>query len=112
MSAEELDLAYATTIHKSQGSEYDVVIIPIIRQNTFMLEKNLIYTAVTRAKKKCILIMHVGAFVNGIHKDHGIQRKTFMANDLRIYKNKGELNDYAHFSEKQISQIINGEFEQ
>lgn len=53
---DELSLAYATTIHKSQGSEYPIVIIPVHFTNYVMLQRNLIYTAVTRAKKICIII--------------------------------------------------------
>ena len=53
---DELSLAYATTIHKSQGSEYPIVVIPVHFTNYVMLQRNLIYTAVTRAKKVCIVI--------------------------------------------------------
>ena len=53
---EIIDLAYATTIHKSQGSEYSTVIIPIMMSHYIMLKRNLIYTAITRAKKKVIII--------------------------------------------------------
>jgi exodeoxyribonuclease V alpha subunit len=52
----ELDLAYATTIHKSQGSEYDIVIVMLMEADTVMLRRNLLYTAVTRAKKVCIIV--------------------------------------------------------
>ena len=52
----ELDLAYATTIHKSQGSEYDIVIVTLMEADTVMLRRNLLYTAVTRAKKVCIIV--------------------------------------------------------
>ena len=48
----ELDLAYATTIHSSQGSEYPGVIMPIVGAHSHMLSRNLIYTAVTRAKNR------------------------------------------------------------
>ena len=51
-----LQLCYATTIHKSQGSEYDVVVIPITDSHYTMLHRNLLYTGVTRAKKMCVLI--------------------------------------------------------
>lgn len=53
---EELDLAYAMTIHKSQGSEYNTVIMPMMFSHEFMLTKNSVYTAWTRAKKKVICI--------------------------------------------------------
>ena len=53
---EDLYLAYATTIHKAQGSEYDVVIIPLTTQHYIFLQRNIIYTAITRARKKVIII--------------------------------------------------------
>ena len=52
----ELDLAYAITIHKSQGSEFEVVIIPILTQHFKMLFRNLIYTGITRAKKLAVFV--------------------------------------------------------
>jgi helicase, putative, RecD/TraA family len=54
-TSEDLTLAYACTVHKSQGSEYPVVIMPIVTQHYFMLERNLLYTGVTRAKEYLIL---------------------------------------------------------
>ena len=53
---DELTLAYATTIHKSQGSEYPIVVMPVLMTHYVMLQRNLIYTGITRAKKICILI--------------------------------------------------------
>jgi len=53
---EELELAYAITVHKSQGSEYPVVIIPMYYCAPMLLTRNLLYTAVTRAKKMVILV--------------------------------------------------------
>ena len=53
---DELCLSYATTIHKSQGSEYNTVVIPILNTSYIMLQRNLVYTAITRAKERCIII--------------------------------------------------------
>ena len=53
---EELELAYAITIHKSQGSEYPAVIIPLLSGPKMLFNRNLLYTAVTRAKK-CVTIV-------------------------------------------------------
>lgn len=52
----QLGLAYATSIHKSQGSEYPAVVIPFLTSHFVMLSRNLLYTAVTRAKKLCVLV--------------------------------------------------------
>ena len=53
---DELTLAYATTIHKSQSSEYPIVVMPVLMTHYVMLQRNLIYTGITRAKKICVLI--------------------------------------------------------
>lgn len=53
---DEVTLAYATTIHKSQGSEYPVVVIPLLMTHYVMLQRNLVYTGITRAKKICIIV--------------------------------------------------------
>lgn len=70
----EIELAYALTIHKSQGSEFDTVIIPIHNSLEYMLNKNLLYTAFTRAKKKLILIGDKSTLEETRHKE--IQRKS------------------------------------
>ena len=53
---DELVLAYATTIHKSQGSEYPAVVIPLAIQHYTMLQRNLVYTGVTRGKRLVVLV--------------------------------------------------------
>ena len=54
--AEQLTLAYAVTIHKSQGSEFPAVVIPLLNQHFIMLRRNLLYTGITRAKKLMVLV--------------------------------------------------------
>jgi len=63
---DHLTLAYAVSIHKSQGSEFKCVIIPLVRSYTIMLKKKLLYTAVTRAKEKLILLGDFEAYKRGI----------------------------------------------
>jgi exodeoxyribonuclease V alpha subunit len=53
---DELTLAYAMTVHKSQGSEYPVVVVPLLTQHYVMLQRNLLYTAITRAKKMAVIV--------------------------------------------------------
>ncbi len=76
---DELKLAYAATVHKSQGAEYDCVILVVDRAHSYMLSKNLIYTAITRAKKKLIIIGSKMAFANGIRnvKEEGRNTSLF-----------------------------------
>jgi len=73
-----IDLAYATTVHKSQGSEYPVVIIPILKGDFIMLQRNLIYTAITRAKSKVILVGQKEPLYWGIHKAEMARRNTVL----------------------------------
>jgi len=73
---DKLELAFATTIHKSQGSEYNTVIIPILKEQYIMLRRNLIYTAVTRAKKKIIFVGERNALFMAIGKNDIGKRNT------------------------------------
>jgi len=54
--SDQLVLAYAISVHKSQGSEFPAVIIPLVTQHYLMLQRNLLYTAITRAKAVCVLV--------------------------------------------------------
>lgn len=75
---DELVLAYTITIHKSQGSEYDAVIIFMFMQHYTLLQRNLLYTAITRAKKLCILIGQPKAIAMAIRNNKSIERVTFL----------------------------------
>ena len=68
--------AYATSIHKSQGSEFDIVIIPIVKNFQKMLYRKLIYTAVTRCKKKLYLIGDIEALKIAIKNNNNDLRRT------------------------------------
>ena len=78
----ELQLAYAMSVHKSQGSEYDVVILPMIPGHHIMLQRNLLYTAVTRAKKRVILLGTKAALNTAISNDRTKKRYTLLAERL------------------------------
>jgi len=80
--------AYAITIHKSQGSEFELVIMPISSSYRRMLYKKLIYTGITRAKKRLILIGEPQAFVNGVRNNNERVRKTNLLDKLLNSLNK------------------------
>lgn len=80
---DELTLAYATTIHKSQGSEYPIVVIPILMTHFVMLQRNLIYTGITRAKKICVLIGQPKALAYAIRNLTVSSRNTKLKDRLR-----------------------------
>ncbi len=87
-----LSLAYATTIHKSQGSEYDWVIIPILRSFRGMLSRQLLYTAVTRAKKGVIFVGEYAAFLSAVRDDFTVVRETSLKDFILIeYQNYQEV---------------------
>src|SRR5215216_7645799 len=83
----ELDMlvpAYATTVHKSQGSEYPAVIIPIMTQHYPMLQRNLLYTGVTRGKRLVILIGQKKAIAVAVRNISGRRRWSKLAEWLRV----------------------------
>ena len=79
---EELELAYAITIHKSQGSEYPAVILPILSGPRMLLNRNLLYTAVTRARKCVTIVGSEETFADMIRNEK--QQKRYSALDERI----------------------------
>lgn len=80
---DEINLAYAITIHKSQGSEYPIVVIPIVTQHYTLLARNLLYTGVTRGKKLVVLIGQKKAIAMAIHNNKSVKRLTNLAARLQ-----------------------------
>lgn len=81
----ELELSYAMTIHKSMGSEYDTVIIPMLPAHKILLTRNLIYTAITRAKRRVLLVGQKKALFMAIHKTNKGKRNTLLAERMGLY---------------------------
>jgi len=80
----ELDLAYAITIHKSQGSEFETIIIPVVTQHFGMLFRNLVYTGVTRAKKLAVFVGTRKALSLAVNKQNTAIRQTALAYLLKL----------------------------
>lgn len=80
---DELALAYAVTIHKAQGSEYPIVVMPFTMSHFVMLQRNLLYTGVTRAKKILVLIGEKKAVYYAIKNEKTTERNTKLAERLR-----------------------------
>jgi len=81
---DEITLAYAVSVHKSQGSEYPVVIVPVVTQHYILLQRNLIYTAITRAKRLAILIGTKKALAIGIKNNKVEKRYTYLRQRLEM----------------------------
>ena len=79
---DELVLAYAVSVHKSQGSEYPVVIFPILTQHYILLQRNLIYTAVTRGRKLVVMVGSPRALAIGVNNSQTQQRFTRLRHRL------------------------------
>lgn len=75
----KLRLAYAITVHKCQGSEFDTIIMPMVRAHGRMLQRNLFYTAVTRARKRVWVLGDRSAVSKAITNDQVVQRGTALA---------------------------------
>ncbi|MSU72230.1 MAG: ATP-dependent RecD-like DNA helicase [Opitutus sp.] len=74
----DLALAYAISIHKSQGSEYPVVILPLLKAHFMMLQRNLLYTAITRGKKKVFLVGEPAAYAMAVRNSESKLRMTHL----------------------------------
>ena len=84
---EELELAYAITVHKSQGSEYPAVIIPLLQGPKLLYNRNLLYTAVTRAKKCLTIVGSDTVFQEMIQNKNEKERYTSLAERIREFQN-------------------------
>lgn len=80
---EQLELAYAVSVHKSQGSEYQAVVVPLMLQHYPLLRRNLLYTAVTRGKKLVVLLANARALRRAVSEVGDIQRYTRLGQRLR-----------------------------
>ena len=79
---DEIRLGYVISIHKAQGSEFDVVILPVLKSYSFMLYKKIIYTAVTRAKRRLIILGEEEALKQAVLTNRDENRKTILKNFL------------------------------
>ena len=86
---DELELAYAITIHKSQGSEYPAVILPLLAGPKMLLNRNLLYTAVTRARRCVTVVGSDQTFREMIHNE--TEQKRYTSLDRRI-REMNEIN--------------------
>jgi len=80
-----VELAFAMTVHKAMGSEYNTVIVPVLPAHSILLYRNLLYTAVTRAKHRVILVGQLGTLITTIHKNRDGKRNTMLADRIRKY---------------------------
>ena len=87
--SDQIVLAYAASIHKSQGSEYPAVVVPIVTQHYMLLQRNLLYTAVTRGKKLVVLVGTKNAVNIAVKNDKTERRFTHLEEYLRVPDLKG-----------------------
>ena len=83
---DELVLAYAVTIHKSQGSEYPVVVMPILMTHYVMLQRNLVYTGITRAKRLLVIVDTKKALSLAVRNVKVNHRNTMLKERFRIWR--------------------------
>ncbi|HUR60036.1 MAG TPA: ATP-dependent RecD-like DNA helicase [Opitutaceae bacterium] len=82
----DLALAYAISIHKSQGSEYPVVIVPLLKAHFMMLQRNLLYTAITRGKKKVFIVGDPAAYSMAVRNSESRQRSTHLREKINALR--------------------------
>ncbi len=79
---DDLTLAYAVSVHKAQGSEYQAVVMPLLTQHFIMLQRNLFYTALTRARKLCVIVGSYKALYIAIKNDKPVRRNSRLKEKL------------------------------
>lgn len=79
----QLQLAYALSVHKAQGSEYPVVVLPLVKAHFLMLRRNLLYTGLTRAKRKVFFVGDPAAYAMAVHNAEAGERRTDLVRKLR-----------------------------
>ncbi|MBE0687537.1 MAG: ATP-binding domain-containing protein, partial [Anaerolineaceae bacterium] len=84
--------AYAISIHKSQGSEFPVVVIPLLMQHYMMLQRNLIYTAVTRARKLVVMVGDRKSIAMAVRNNKIEMRNTLLKERLQVEPEKEKSN--------------------
>ena len=82
---EKLRLAYAVTVHQSQGQEFDTILMPIVKAQGRMLQRNLLYTAVTRARKRVWLVGEESAVFTAVKNDKVVHRNTVLATAIAAH---------------------------
>jgi exodeoxyribonuclease V alpha subunit len=91
---DELQLAYAMSIHKAQGAEYPVVVVPLVRQHALLLQRNLLYTAVTRARKMVVLVGDDQAIRRAVENNTVARRNTGLQRRLESPRLSEDYGDY------------------
>lgn len=81
---DELVLSYAVSVHKSQGSEYPVIIMPVLTQHYMLLQRNLLYTGITRARKLAVLVGSKKALAIAVRNNRAEERYSFLDGRLRL----------------------------
>ncbi|MGN1093060.1 MAG: ATP-binding domain-containing protein, partial [Monoglobaceae bacterium] len=85
MLLDELELAYAATVHKSQGSEFDAIIMPMCETHRLLMTRNLLYTAITRAKKLVVLVGQEDVIKLYVNNDNIQKRFSGLKNRMSIF---------------------------
>jgi exodeoxyribonuclease V alpha subunit len=94
---EELVLAYACTVHKAQGCEFPAVVVPLLTAHYVLLQRNLVYTAVTRARRMCVLAGQRKALAMALANNKPVQRNTRLQELLEqglLYENASNILNY------------------